>query len=281
MPSPGALDEVPPELLRMVLELLSRKDLYNLRLTSKSLASAAALSLFHTITIWLGLKSLEGLTGISEHHHLSQYVRKIIFCPLRFVEFDDESEYTKKLKDWLEYDSSSLNSHAPSYGRHLSAYKSYMEAQKYLTKHAMDVKILSRALRGLPQLESIVVDPWNDHIGSTEIHHAFGTSRLGDFLTKDGLHALPVLIQALSALERKTRYFRIGEDEELWYNISRNSTPPNHLAASLPTASFPKYPARLSGHALARTFSTRDRYGYRAAFRELRTLEITEVVNDD
>lgn len=48
-------------------DYIARQDLRSLRLVNKAFSYLATASLFATISFWLGLKSLEHLTLISEH----------------------------------------------------------------------------------------------------------------------------------------------------------------------------------------------------------------------
>lgn len=48
-------------------DYLSRQDLRNLRLVNKNFSHFATPPLFQTVPFWLGLRSLEHLTLISEH----------------------------------------------------------------------------------------------------------------------------------------------------------------------------------------------------------------------
>lgn len=80
------LERLPKELLHEILVDLSKEDLLGLRRVSKTLARETAPFLFQIIPAWLGSKSLERLTALSEHPQISQYIGKIVVSPLRFVE---------------------------------------------------------------------------------------------------------------------------------------------------------------------------------------------------
>ena len=65
---------LPPELTQKIIQqvakyddYLSHQDLRNLRLVNKSFSYLATPALFQTVPFWIGLKSLEHLTLISEH----------------------------------------------------------------------------------------------------------------------------------------------------------------------------------------------------------------------
>ena len=65
---------LPQELIEIIVvhvakhdDYIARKDLRSLRLVNKAFSHLATVSLFATVPFWLGLKSLEHLTLISEH----------------------------------------------------------------------------------------------------------------------------------------------------------------------------------------------------------------------
>lgn len=65
---------LPQELIEIIVahvakhdDYIARKDLRSVRLVNKAFSHLATVSLFATVPFWLGLKSLEHLTLISEH----------------------------------------------------------------------------------------------------------------------------------------------------------------------------------------------------------------------
>ena len=71
------MDRLPHELLKMVVDFVDEYDdfecrqaLKNLRLLSRTLSKLAAVPLFRTISLWLGIDSLTHLTRIAEHDQL-------------------------------------------------------------------------------------------------------------------------------------------------------------------------------------------------------------------
>lgn len=207
-------------------DYLTRQDLRNLRLVNKHFYDFATPVLFQTVPFWLGLSSLEHLTLISEHpqmygvlpfyipysdylpRHSSQYVTKLVFSPLRFVKFKDPFPYQSSVRNRLERDTFSHNVFSLSFGKHIAAYKSYVEAQDYLSKKSQDTKILTRALRRLPGLKNVTVVFGNGTIGAREIMSAFGLLN-GNEVTLDSEYTLPVLIEALSESERQFSVFNL------------------------------------------------------------------------
>lgn len=229
-------------------DYLSRQDLRNLRLVNKHFYHFATPVLFQTVPFWLGLNSLEHLTLISEHPQMygvlpfyipysdylprssSQYVTKLVFSPLRFVKFKDPFSYQSSVRNRLKQDTFSHNIFSLSFGKHVTAYKSYVEAQDYLSKKSQDTEILTRALRRLPRLKNLSVVFKNEIIGAREIMSAFGLLN-GNEITLDSEYTLPVLIEALSESERQLDRFSLVCDEsssfEL-YSSSRRDFNDNH-----------------------------------------------------
>ncbi|KAL2049485.1 hypothetical protein ABVK25_010280 [Lepraria finkii] len=219
------MDQLPQELLRIIAndDSLSREDLHHLRLVNRPLAAASAPPLFHT-SLWLGLSGLKRLTCISEHPQLCQYVEEIIFSPLRIQESSSPTEHQYEDQKWMLRQYGSIISYLLSLGKHMTAYKTYVGAQRYLSTNDLDIKTLSRAFSNLSQLETFCLDGWNCHTGSRELSGAFGYSRCDQLLTADGKYVLPVDIRALSRSRIKVKVFELGRNfhdeiggHDLWH----------------------------------------------------------------
>ncbi|MBA7491851.1 hypothetical protein ES702_02399 [subsurface metagenome] len=77
---------LPTEILEAVWDHLACADLKNLRLVCKSTAQAASPHLFHTITFYPHLESLDQLTELCKTTHIALHVQKLIYdCHLRFL----------------------------------------------------------------------------------------------------------------------------------------------------------------------------------------------------
>lgn len=210
------MDQLPQEILQHIFhdEELSISDLESLRLVNKALAAAAAPFVFHTISVWFSLTSLERLTSIAEHHQLSSYVKQLIFSPLRFQEISDIDQYEANVRTWMKYRHTSLGTLSLNLTRHVAAYRSYLDLQHRLTQKGEDLEILTWALSKLSHLETFIFSFWNSLIGFHELTKAFGPFRAGDLLTCDPDHLLPVVVRALSESQRKIKVFKLGEIEE-------------------------------------------------------------------
>ena len=87
-----------------------------------------------------------------------------------------------------------------------------MEAQDYLAKKSQDSKILTRALRRLPQLQNVTVVFKNEVIGAREIMSAFGLLN-GNEVTRDAEYTLSVLVETLRESDRKLNTFNLVYDD--------------------------------------------------------------------
>ena len=131
-----------------------------------------------------------------------------MFSPLRFRKWKDPSSYQNSVRSRFERDTFSHNVFSLSFGKHVAAYKGYVEAQDYLSKNSQDTKILLRALRLLPRLKNVTIVFKNEIIGAREIMSAFGLLD-GNEVTLDSEYTLPVLIEALSESDRKLEKFNL------------------------------------------------------------------------
>ena len=136
-----------------------------------------------------------------------------MFSPIRFVKFKDPFSYQSSVRNRLERDTFTHNVFSLSFGKHVAAYKSYMEAQDYLSKKSQDTKILIRALRHLPRLKNVTVVFDNEVIGAREIMSAFRLLN-GNEVTLDSEYTLPVLVEALSESERTLDIFNLVSDDD-------------------------------------------------------------------
>lgn len=135
-----------------------------------------------------------------------------MFSPLRFIKWKDPYTYQSSVRSRFERDTFSHNVFSLSFGKHVAAYKGYVEAQDYLSKKSQDTKILLRALRHLPRLKNVTVVFNNEIIGAREIMSAFGLLN-GNEVTFDSEYTLPVLIEALSESDRKLDKFNLVSND--------------------------------------------------------------------
>ena len=133
MVNPG-LSSFPPELVKKIVDYLPRADLPAARFMNKQFKAIANPRLFDTIPLWISQKSLESLTDLSNHLELRLYVERIVFSPLQLVEHKQEAKYFSKVKTALEYYTDSLCSVALQFCKHRSAYRAYIDAQRYLAE---------------------------------------------------------------------------------------------------------------------------------------------------
>lgn len=273
------LEKFPRELLHDIVNTLPRQDLFRVRLVSKTLATAAASSLFQTIPMWLGLKSLERFKAISEHPQLSQYVKEVVFSPLRFIDYGSADQYLDQVRNLASHGSSWEDFQVLLSAGHIAAYESYIKTQRHLSSQGIDSKILIDGMKRLPQLSSITVDSLNFNIGCLELMSEFGTLKAGLLLTYDCEHLLPLIFGAMVASKAIITTFKLGEHEEVRHNPEQRLGTRLSLLESLDTAQTVERhrPRTISSEALLNTFYLADEPNGRRTLRQLRTLEISSI----
>ena len=273
------LEKFPRELLYEILSTLPRQDLFHIRLVSKTLATAAASSLFQTIPVWLGLKSLEQFKAVSEHPQLSQYVKEIVFSPLRFIDHGNAEQYIDETRNLISHQSSREDLQALTSAAHIAAYKSYIKAQRRLSSQGIDSKMLVDGMKRLPQLSSITVDFLNFNIGYLELMGAFGNLKAGLSLTYDCEHLLPLIFGAIIASKATIKAFKLGEHEEFRHLPSQGFGTRCCLLESLDPVQIRERvrPRTISSEALFNTFYLADDAKGRKALSHLRALEISSI----
>lgn len=273
------LEEFPQELLDDIVSTLPRQDLLRVRLVSKTFAAAAASSLFQTIPVWLGLKSLKRFKAISEHAQLSLFVKEIVFSPLRFIDHGSAEQYLDQTRKLASHGSSQGDSQSLTSAKHINAYKSYIKAQRRLSYEGLDSKILTDGMRRLPQLSNITVDFLNFNIGCSELLSAFGTLKAELSLTYDCEHLLPLIFGAMLASKATINTFKLGEHEEFRQDPSKPLGAKCSLLGLLGPAqnSERSYPRTISSEALLNTFYLADEPNGRKALGKLRALEISSI----
>ena len=273
------LEKLPHELLCHIVDTLSRQDLLRVRLVSRTFATVAASPLFQTIPVWLGLKSLEQFKAISEHPHLSQHVKEIVFSPLRFIDYGTTEQYLNQTRDLASPNASHKDLETLTSAGHKTAYEKYIKSQRSLSSQGTNSKILVNGMRRLPQLSSITVDFLNFNIGCLELLSAFGTLKAGLSLTYDCEHLLPLIFGAMVASKATIKTFRLGEHEELRQDTSQEFGTKRSLLGSLDPAQTGERvrPRTISSEALFNTFYLADEPQGRKALGNLRVLEISSI----
>ena len=275
----SSLEKLPRELLYHIISTVPRQDLFCVRLVSKIFAAAAASSLFQTIPVWLGLKSLEQFKAISEHPRLSQHVKEIVFSPLRFIDYGSSEQYLEQMRSLVNHRFSWEDFQALTSAGNITAYERYIKAQRHLSSQGTDSKILINGMKRLPQLSIITVDFLNFNIGCLELMSAFKTLKAGLSLTYDCEHLLPLIFGAMVASKATIKTFKLGEHEELRQDPSQRLGTKHSLLESLDPAQIGERicPRTISSEALFNTFYLADEPSGRKALGNLRALEISSV----
>ena len=116
------------------------------------------------------------------------------------------------MKRVLERDSITLNNSDLRLVKYESAYIGFLMAQDCLEEQGSDSKILTRALRQLPQICNIEVILQSNWIGAEEISQAFGTTHGGES-ENSCEHTLRVLFQSLFDASEKLIYLRFTQND--------------------------------------------------------------------
>ena len=140
-------------------DYIARQSFRILRLVNWKLSGAATPRLFKNIGLWIGTKSLERLTKISEHFCLNHLVEKITFSPMRFVEGQPEDEaYKRRVWEWFEWGQSFLlNDLVTGYNRHSAAYLDFIHAQREINHDGTSSHLLTTCFQRLRNLKHFQV----------------------------------------------------------------------------------------------------------------------------
>ena len=273
------LEKFPRELLHDIVSTLPRQDLLRLRLVSRTLASTAASPLFQTICVWLGDKSLDHFNSISQHRQISQYVREIVFSPLRFIDHGSGEQYLAQNRTLARLRSSCEDFQNLASSAHRAAYDRYIKAQRRLSSQGVASRTLIDGMRRLPQLSSITIDFLNFHIGCSELMTAFGSLNASTLLTYDCEILLPVVFGAMVASKANIKTFKLGEHEEFRHDSSQRLGTRRSLIELLDPAppGGRSRPRSISSEALMNTFYLADDPKGRKTLGNLRTLEISSI----
>ena len=279
------MDRLPQEMLRLIVQDVPYESLESLRLVNKAFATAAAPPLFKSIPAWIGVRSLERLTAISEHPQFSKYPKEIIFSPFSFIDYESDILYQEKIEYFLKHKRQSLSHsmRALAMAKHMSAYRGYIEMQRLLSMNDLDTTILSKAFSRLPRLETLQVGLWDATIGFAELSRAFGALNPGDLLTFDCSHTLPVLIKALAASATKIKVFKLVGDSFRSYSSLSHSLDHCWLTMSILQQLLSghrdqfSFPAGLSTRAFSETFCDENINVCKDALRCVRELRIGSI----
>lgn len=208
------MESQPQEILAFIIKNIhAQQDLQSIRLVNRQLAATATPFLFSTIPVWLGLKSLEVLTSLSDHPQLAHHVKTLVISPLRFIEHQDASIYEPSIRSWLvhHYPSSSV-SHDLMLASCMTAYEMYIKRQRILGAKSLDLKILTRAMDSFPRLRELNIDFNDIYIGAEELTDAFGFFYNQDFLTRDCEYTIPLVMRAMSSSRARIKSFKFGDN---------------------------------------------------------------------
>ncbi|KAG8530218.1 uncharacterized protein KY384_004718 [Bacidia gigantensis] len=211
------MDHVPPEVTNMIFEAVaspndraSRKDLCNLRMVNKSFSVMGAPHVFHTIPLWIGLRSLENLHTLSQHPTISKLVTHIKFSVVQ-IKADKEGNMHQEVKAKFEADhgNHAISTCDIAVIKHMAARANYIEAQKWLHTSKQALMLLTRAFSKFSSLQSFSVSIGDDWIGAKELNQAFGRL-IGDEILFSTKSILPIAFRALHTARVKLEELSIS-----------------------------------------------------------------------
>lgn len=103
-PARAPAAKLPPyEILNGIVNFLPRKQLAKARLIHGEFATVAAPRLFHMVSFWISVQSLQKLTELSQCWHLRHYVQEVVFSLLSFVDDLGVTRYLEKMKAIVDF----------------------------------------------------------------------------------------------------------------------------------------------------------------------------------
>lgn len=155
-------DILPPELISLVAEVVERRTLPALRLTSQTLCHHATPFLFRDLDCWLQKGSLKKLVRIASFPHLAKHVRHISCGTEEFYNVNFDVFKRSLYRDWRDPNAEYAESEQrASY----HVYKKYWRRQSRLRYTDTDVSMLAVALACFTALTSIDItdhfDPYS------------------------------------------------------------------------------------------------------------------------
>ena len=211
--------------------------------------------------------------------------QKIVFSTLRFIDYKDAELRNKALLDWYRHSRLHPIQKILAMGRHQSAYKNYIEQQRYRSKQAMDFRILAEVFTKFHNLETLHLDYWSLAIGSLELTNAFGRRVADDLVTLDCEYTLPTLCRALAYSETKSKIFQLEPQDDFRYRKHGEVSALFRLDHPYPPVAFvrpssrtsPFNPSMRASDAMSHALDRVDDVIYKSTLSKLRELRIVEI----
>ncbi|KAG8530206.1 uncharacterized protein KY384_004706 [Bacidia gigantensis] len=199
----AGMDKAPPEVLMTIARYVespgthaSRQDLKSLRQVNRCLSAIVTPRVFRCVAVWIGIKSLQNLTNISEHAVLSKYIIDIEFSTLQISR--SSSEYLerqdtiiRKFQDKFM----TINASELAIAQHNGSTMKYQAEQNWLLAEDHGLRVLTRAIQRLPNLTALCIVTGHKWIGAKELSNSFNQiCELNLFSIRD---ILPIAFQAL------------------------------------------------------------------------------------
>ncbi|KAH8804463.1 hypothetical protein F5884DRAFT_754073 [Xylogone sp. PMI_703] len=186
-PLPQGVLFLPIDLLQIVIEHLSLKDLQAVRLVCKTFERCAVSKLFYHVRVWMQSQSLERLLNISRCDNIRQHVKRLSIG-LELLETNAPSKslflqrlyhqtvpLSQRVSEPLSFDNIGQYTENQDWTPRLvlTAYNTYVkliEEQKLLEETGMDSISLAVAFAGLHNLQSVVIQSTNfEQINSDQL----------------------------------------------------------------------------------------------------------------
>lgn len=154
--SSSLIRSMPAEMIDAVLDNLSEKELYNLRLTCKLLYDHATPVVFSSLKVWLEERSLQNLVNIARQPHLAKHIKAVLIGMDRFYDVDEEMfhELVYDRRDFHDDDSIEHKSEA------WAVYRRGYESQCELDTSDRDVSMMTEAFMAFSLSTVGLLDSW-------------------------------------------------------------------------------------------------------------------------
>ncbi|KAG8530222.1 uncharacterized protein KY384_004722 [Bacidia gigantensis] len=239
------MDKLPPEVLQMIIANVSYRPephdddfafqyfLGSLRLVNRAFADATIPSLFSTIPLWIGSKSLQNLTAISEHPVISKYVKVIHFSNLQPEIFNLQISKDHTLPIETRIKAEALNNDidlAPTdldFQQYFASRARWVENETRLSRSDEAKKVLIKAfgrLNNLRDFSIVLQSPW---IGAKEVNQAFKEIEISD-ITFSASRPLEIALEALDQPWTQLTSFQIMKPKIMCEDNRRNINCPGN-----------------------------------------------------
>ena len=198
------------ELVNTVLKELKREDLFNVRITCKTMSCYATPLVFEELHVWFEEQSLQSLISIASDPGLGRNVKKLIIGMDYFydVSYRDFKDYIYSIAYQFDPSPSSVRSYRAQRRDAWRVYRKYYLKQCALEKSGHDLAMMTQALRAFSSLVSVELMDFQSkgpRLLRTEklLQREMLVPVNQDITIPRGGQQIRVLLQALAASDRK------------------------------------------------------------------------------